>query len=203
MHWYALDVVRQKEYLAGRILQRRMGCATFIPTETRWRKPNRFAKSKREVAFAALPGTIFAGFPGGPDWLKLFDVPLVTGVLSIGDRPMRIRTDDKDWVRYRGSQLDGYLVVERVKGTYKGEAVWRSQSGIHVQGRGVLRAPKEQQHMRTKKEFAVGDEVMVTDGPLRFNAGKVKRIDGVRATVLMPLFGGVETSIPLDGLEAA
>ena len=68
MHWYALDVVRQKEYLAGRILQRRLGCATFIPTETRWRKPNRFAKSKREVAFAALPGTIFAGFPGGPDW---------------------------------------------------------------------------------------------------------------------------------------
>lgn len=201
-HWYAIDVMRQKEYAAGLVFQR-MGCATFIPTETRYRKRNRYTKSKVEVAFAALPGVIFVGFPTYPDWYRVKTMHLVTGVLSLNDQPHRLDTSSKEWVGYRSTQLDGYLVVERTKKLSRGEEVGWSQKAIHVQGRGILRAPKSQKHMKTKKEFRVGDLAMVSDGPFRFSTVTVKQITGSRAKVLLPLFGGAETTIALLDLEAA
>src|SRR5690554_3496430 len=165
-HWYALDVLRQKEYLAGHILQR-MGCQTFIPTETKFRRKNRYAKKKTEIAFAALPGVVFAGFSGPPNWYDVMRLSVVTGVLSLDGKPRRIRTDTKEWVAYRSSQLDGHMVVERVKSLYRGQEIDRSQKSIFVQGRGILRAPKEQKHMRSKLEFKIGDEMMVAEGPFR------------------------------------
>ncbi|MEO6709867.1 MAG: hypothetical protein ABIP42_09810, partial [Planctomycetota bacterium] len=93
--------------------------------------------------------------------------------------------------------------VERVKGTHRGAEVERSQTSIFVQGRGVLRAPKEHKHMKSKREFREGDDVLVTDGPFRYNTVRVKKITGKRATVLLQLFGGVEASVPLHDLEAA
>jgi transcription antitermination factor NusG len=202
LHWYALDVVRQKEYVAGHLLQR-MGCVTFIPTETRWRKQNRFSKSKKEIAFAALPGVVFVGFDGAPKWFDVMNLSLVTGVLSINDAPYRIATATKEWLEYRSTQLDGHLVVERVRVPYRGTEIDRSQSSIYVQGRGILRAPKEQKHMRTKREFHVGQDAFVADGPFRFSIVTVKKITGARARVLLPLFGGTEATIPLQDLEAA
>lgn len=208
LHWYALDVVRQKEYVAGHIFQR-MGCQTFIPTETRYRKRNRYAKAKLEVAFAALPGVVFVGFPSHPHWFDVMNMNLVTGVLSITDQPYRIDTSSREWKAYRATQLDGSMVVERIK-----QPIWdkvsrrhvdveRSAASIQVQGRGILRAPAAQKHMKTKREFREGDDAMVSDGPFRFNRVTVKQITGARAKVLLPLFGGVETTIPLEDLEAA
>jgi transcription antitermination factor NusG len=208
-HWYAIDVVRQKEYVAGHIFQR-MGCETFIPTETRYRKRNRYAKAKIEVAYAALPGVVFVGFPSAPDWYRVMSMHLVNGVLSYDDHPRRIDPEDKQWVAYRSSQNDGYLVIERVKqNRYIRDLKTRadvdvSAASIHVEGKGVLRAPAVQKHMKTKREFGEGASVMVSDGPFRFSAGKVIQITGHRAKVLLPLFGG-ETAIdiPLQNLEAA
>lgn len=202
LHWYALDVVRQKEYVAGFIFQR-MGCFSFIPTETRWRKRNRYTKSKAEVAFAALPGVIFVGFPGPPNWFQVMSMHLVTGVLSTEDRPHRLHTDTQEWMAYRATQLDGYLVLSRVKARYRGEDIDRSVQSIFVQGRGILRAPKEQKHMRSKKEFKAGDRVMVSGGPMRFETVTVKKITGSRAEILLPLFGGATTTISTADLEGA
>jgi transcription antitermination factor NusG len=205
--WYALDVVRQKEYLAGYILNR-MGYPTFIPTETRWRKKNRYAKSKSEIAFAAVPGTIFVQLPLMPPWPRILDLSPVAGVLSIGDVPVPL--DTKELWKYRATQLDGRLVVERAKVRGKGgETLEVSQRSIFVQGRGILRAPKEQRHMRSKREVKEGGEAMIAEGPFRFFAGRVVKIAGARAKVLLPLFGskasedgGVMVTVPLGDLEA-
>ena len=141
LHWYALDVVRQKEFVAGYLLQKR-GHVTFIPTETRYRKRNRYAKGgKLEVAYAGLPGTIFVGFDGPPKWFDVMSIHLVNGVLSMDDQPRRIDTSSKEWLKYRGSQLDGSLVLEKQMVTFRGAEVERSVALIHLQGRGVLRSP--------------------------------------------------------------
>lgn len=140
LHWYALDVVRQKEYVAGHILQR-MGCMTFIPTETRFRKQNRYQKSKIEVGYAAIPGVVFCGFDGPPNWFRVMNMHLVNGVLSLDDKPRRIDTTAKDWIWYRGHQLDGSLVIEKQRVMFRGQEVDRSAALIQVQGRGVLRSP--------------------------------------------------------------
>lgn len=140
LHWYALDVVRQKEYVSGFIFNR-MGCVTFIPTEMRFRKKNRYSKGKLEVAFPALPGVVFVGFPGAPDWYRVMSLHLVNGVLSLDNKPRRIETGTAEWVNYRSRQTDGQLVLERHKVKHKGEEIERSVSLVKVQGRGVIRAP--------------------------------------------------------------
>lgn len=144
-HWYALDVVRQKEYVAGYLLNK-MGCMTFIPTETKFRKKSRYTKGKIEVAYAAFPGVVFAGFPAYPNWLRVRSLGLVNGVLSLPDQhgrvyPRRIDTASKEWLMYRGRQTDGQLTVERHRVTFKGQEVERSVPLIHVQGKGVIRSP--------------------------------------------------------------
>jgi transcription antitermination factor NusG len=208
-HWYALDVVRQKEYVAGHIFNR-LGWETFIPTTTRYRKRNRYAKAKVEVAYAALPGVVFVGFPEAPDWYRVMGMHLVNGVLSVDDRPRRIDVNDREWLAYRDSQNDGHLVIEKVKQNRYVKALQArtdvdvSTSSIHVEGRGILRAPEVQRHMKSNREFGQGDKVMVSDGPFRFSIGTVMQIAGPRANVLLPLFGGeTEIDFPLGDLEAA
>lgn len=144
-HWYALDVVRQKEYVAGYLLNQ-MGCMTFIPTETKFRKKNRYAKGKLEVAYAAFPGVVFAGFPTAPNWMRVRSIGLVNGVLSLPDAhgrvyPRRIDTGSKDWTLYRGRQTDGHLTIERHLVRFNGHDVEKSVPLIHVQGKGVIRSP--------------------------------------------------------------
>lgn len=146
LHWYALDVVRQKEYVAGYLLNKTLGAMTFIPTETRFRKKTRHTKGKIEVAYSAFPGVVFAGFPSEPNWLRVRATNLVNGVLSIPNadgilRPRRIDTASKEWLLYRGSQTDGQLTLERHRVLYKGQEVERTMPFVHVQGRGVIRSP--------------------------------------------------------------
>ena len=142
LHWYAIDVVRQKEYLAGYQFQRR-GCVTFIPTEMSHRRKNRYGKAKLEVARPGIPGTIFVGFDGPPNWYEVMNMNLVNGVLSLDNRPRRIDTTSREWINYRGHQLDGALTIERHKMTVRvgrdDVEVERSVALIRVQGRDVIR----------------------------------------------------------------
>lgn len=144
MHWYALDVVRQKEYVAGYLLNK-MGCVTFIPTETHFRKKNRYTKGKMEAARPTLPGMVFCGFPGPPDWYRVMGMRLVNGVLSLPDEfgnyaPRRIDTGCREWMLYRGRQLDGQLTLERHLTVHKGKEVERTAAFVSVQGKGVIRS---------------------------------------------------------------
>jgi hypothetical protein len=171
-HWYALDVVRQKEYVAGHILNR-MGCVTFIPTDTRFRKKTRHSKGKLEVAHAALPGTIFVGFPSAPNWYRVMSLHVVNGVLSIDGRYRRIDTASKDWIRYRAYQADGQMTVERHKVMVRvdGEEieVERSVPLISVQGRGVIRSSMS---LKTK---AASDRPVV----IQVSGERAKKLQGI------------------------
>lgn len=144
LHWYAIDVVRQKEFLAGYFFNKR-GCRTFIPTETKFQKRSRYAKSKIEVVRAEFPGVVFVGFPTAPNWLDVMSMNLVNGVLSIPDGmgrvyPRRIDTSTKDWLNYRSTRLDGQMTLERQIILHKGHEIERSVQLVHVQGRGVVRS---------------------------------------------------------------
>jgi hypothetical protein len=183
LHWYALDVMRQKEYVAAYLLQRRFDCMTFVPTATRFRKRSRYVKSehaKLEVAYPALPGAVFCGFASAPPWFHLMQMNLVNGVLSMDGRPRRIDTSGMEWIRYRSRQLDGNLVVERQTITFRGQEVERSASLVHIQGRGVLRSPM------SIKAKAAGDRPVVI------------RPTGERAKIMERLFGQ-----PAENMEIA
>jgi hypothetical protein len=160
LHWYAIDVLRQKEYLAGHLFQRR-GCMTFIPTDMGFRKKNRYTKGKMEVARPALPGTIFVGFPGAPNWYEVMSMNLVNGVLSLDDAPRRIDTGSREWTLYRSRQLDGALTIERHKVALKVDGVEveieRSVALIRVQGRDVIRT-----HANLKAKAAHNRPVVIT-----------------------------------------
>jgi hypothetical protein len=179
LHWYALDVVRQKEYVAGHIFNR-MGWMTFIPTETRFRRKNRYAKAQLEVAHPEFPGVVFVGFPQAPNWLRVMSLHLVNGVISVPDiegrvYPRRIETGTKEWMDFRAFRTDGQLTIERHKVLVrvKGEEVEieRSVPFVQVQGRGVIRSTK---NLKTK---AGGDRPIVI------------RAAGERARLLGELLG--------------
>jgi transcription antitermination factor NusG len=56
--------------------------------------------------------------------------------------------------------------------------------------------------MRTREEFAAGDNVEVLDGPFRDHRVKVVEISGAMAKILMPLFGTMrELDMPLETLS--
>lgn len=144
LYWYALDVVRQKEFLAGYLFNKQ-GWMTFIPTQTGFRKKNRYTKGTVEVVRPALPGMVFVGFPVLPPWLQVMSMNLVNGVLSVPDSqgrvyPRRIDTASRQWIDYRGSQLDGQMTLERQIVLHRGREIEKVVPLISVQGRGVVRS---------------------------------------------------------------
>lgn len=177
LHWYAIDVIRQKEYLAGYQFQRR-GCMTFIPTDMGFRKKNRYTKGKMEVARPALPGTIFVGFPQSPNWYDVMSMNLVNGVLSLDDRPRRIDTASREWTKYRAHQLDGAMTIERHKVMVMVDReeveIERSVALIRVQGRDVIRTHSnlkaKASHNRPVVITAAGERARILGGILAQNA---------------------------------
>lgn len=138
LRWYALDVMRQREYVAGLMLSRR-GCVTYIPTETHTRRRSRYARNKIEVAQPIIPGVVFCGFPGQPEWFHIMRIHLVNGVLSLDGQPRRFDTAGKDWLDFRAHNLDGFMRIERHEVETPIGKVQRSVPVIEVQGKGVIR----------------------------------------------------------------
>lgn len=70
--------------------------------------------------------------------------------------------------------------------------------------RNGLRRPSAERHMRTHREYNVGDAAVVVDGPLADRIVKVEEIRGGHAIFRMELLGSEHRlSIALDKLEAA
>lgn len=90
LDWYALVVPPQREVLTQEILDR-LGFATFVPVERRWRRRNKFAKAKELIAYALAPRYVFLGLePGDTPWWDLGQVHLVTGVVGHEGVPAEI-----------------------------------------------------------------------------------------------------------------
>ncbi len=92
-HWFALRVPPQKEQVAQVIL-RRKGLATFLPVHREWRRRNKYTKVKELRTYPLMPRYVFTGFSKRvPMWFDVFNLPLITGVVGIGGRPMKLDQD--------------------------------------------------------------------------------------------------------------
>ena len=90
LHWYALRTPAQKEFVAQEILTQK-GLVTYCPTDKRWRKRNRYTKTKELIGYAMIPRTVFVGFePGVPLWFDIFLIPCISSVVGINGKPMRL-----------------------------------------------------------------------------------------------------------------
>lgn len=87
--WFALTVLPQSERIALGQLRMR-GFDAFLPVERVEAKLNRRQRFRRvERERPMLPSLVLVGFPKGEGvpWLEVWDVPRVTGVIGMGDRP--------------------------------------------------------------------------------------------------------------------
>ncbi len=90
MIWYALNVARQKEFVAEQIL-RDKGYVVRVPViHTQRRRPHRRAKTKLLQAVPHFPGWVFIGFHSEAerDWEALRRIKLVQGVFSPTGEPL-------------------------------------------------------------------------------------------------------------------
>lgn len=140
-HWYALRVQPQKEYAIAFLL-RRQGVRTFVPTVETWRRRSRYVRHKASFALPQIPGFVFAGFDGAPEWFHLLGNDLILGVQGMGGRPARLAAGPLH--QYFANSLDGCLVID---------------GGLRlvlVPGRGLLRSPTTQVRVvsRRRREAA-------------------------------------------------
>lgn len=172
LQWYVLRIEAQKEFAAQMILQKR-GLTTFLPTEHRWRRRNKFTKQKELRKYPLMVRYLFAGFePGIPLWFDLFRIPIIQSVVGVAGMPR---------------QLDSAAVTRLIEHYHDG----------------LVRPPQEK-HMRTNREFGVGDAVRIVEGPFEGIVAPVHEITRGQAHIFAGLFNGeVPLKIDLDKLEAA
>lgn len=97
--WYALRVKSQKEFVTQTILKDR-GLMSYVPVRKEWRHRNKFDRIKRQKTLISYPetvGYVFIGFTVNqliwgniPHWLKIFQIPTITGVLGVFGEPKQV-----------------------------------------------------------------------------------------------------------------
>lgn len=198
-NWYVLVVPAQKEYVAAYLLEK-VGAHVYVPTETRWRRKNRYARTKVEFAFPVAPRYVFAGFAGPVPWHRVFSVSLVKAVIAIGGVPRVI--DDAAMARFRARIPNGRLTIETVEVRVKGGRT--IEKGVRHRIVSEAHAPAEQRFMASGKEFSAGDAVEIVDGPFRDRFVTVEEIKGPMATIMLELFGEQRAvEVPVKHLEKA
>lgn len=135
--WYALRVSPQKEFVVAHMLRQR-DVHTFVPTEIRQRKRNRYAKGKDGLAFPILPSCVFAGFAGPPAWFTIMRNPLIAGAIGYDGTPWRL--DPIELLKWRALVPDGCLVIDG------------GMRLVHVSGVGLMRSPLERPHFVSKRK---------------------------------------------------
>lgn len=173
MVWFVVFALSGQEFAAQKLL-RHWGASAYLPLRSKWRRLNRYQRVKERVAYPAIAGSLFVGFPSHEvPWFDIFrSLPSVYGVLGVTGKPVAIP----------GERLAQFVADNRFK----------------------LSAAEEEKHMRTYHEFAVGDRVGVVDGPFAGHVAKVEKIDGSKAHMLIHLLGGIqEMAFPVGSLEKA
>ena len=199
LNWYALIARPGREYVASLILERHWGCKTYVPTETRWRRRNRYCKAKEQFAFAVAPRYVLAGFSGAPHWLFVLDEPSISDVIRLDGQPKRLDRSTAIFDRAGNCR--------RLTDEFLDRYMARTPNGRLDLGAGKVlteaMAPTEEQWMKTHKEFKAGDEVEVVSGPFRDRRVTVLEINGHMARLDLELFGGAPVEVPVMDLEAA
>jgi transcription antitermination factor NusG len=94
-NWYMISVPPQKEFAAWLILNQR-GFTVYLPTERKYRRANRYKKSKELTQYPLMSRYMFVGFDGFEDWYSLFRFHLVQNVLGVNGEPKQI---DRNWIK--------------------------------------------------------------------------------------------------------
>jgi len=173
--WYIVQVASNREQLTADLLRHRAHLAV-VPVVERYRRANRYARSKRKVTFPIMPRYVIVGF--GRDamqpWRDLFGIGFVQGVVSDARGPMQVR--DKKLAKF----------FEELGGSK-----WN--------------APDWERHMRSGHEFKPGDYVDLAEGSLAGWRVQVHDIVGDVAKIIINNLLGrdVEMSVPLAQLIKA
>lgn len=175
LHWYALAVTPQSEFVAQKAL-RRYGLRTFVPFRTTYRHKSRQARMTRQPRQRVLQPVarsyVFAGFePGQALWFNLFrDVPNVRGAVHTQGAPLRIPGRDMQTL------------------------IRATASGMDVSEVGEF--------LRLGHDFTVGDQVRVVSGPFEgWTVPVVSMRDGF-AELAIQMFGGLR-SVDVSFLDLA
>ncbi len=169
--WYALMVKPGTEFDVEALLNAAHILAV-VPVRREWRKVNSYVRRKQQVCYSVLPRYVLVGF-GGTD-----------------------ASNYEDEVRAIARIMRELTLVQSVVGM---EGMPRRMNALRVaeflRDLGEIDAPKWQRHMKTGREFEVGDQVEVLSGPFSGQVVRVDEIKGRYASVLLPLFGEAEHSV--------
>lgn len=81
MQWYVAIVPAQRELDTQKLLEAH-GYQTLVPIEYKWRRKNRYSRSRVEVRQPLLPRYVFVGIEGEPYWWHLRQFPWLQGFLG-------------------------------------------------------------------------------------------------------------------------
>lgn len=175
--WFVFRTSPQKEFVAHEILKR-SGFLSYTPRREEYRFANKYARAKRKKS------------------IKQF--PLMVGYILVALRPNQL-----GWFCYHHKpdcvhSVIGFAGVPVAIDHYIVERMAREYGGAdHI-------APEYQKFMRTHKEFAVGDNVEIMEGPFIGRSIIVEEIRGDKARSFIEMFGQqVEVNIDLMDLEFA
>lgn len=175
-HWFLAKVPSGKEFVAERILDD-AGLLVFVPIEERYRKANRTVREKKTIRVALIPGYVLVAMPP----------------VALSQMP---------WMRlFRFRLVAGVVgrdgLPSRVPAREAREMIRRHCAGEFM-------PPSFYKHMRSYREFQVGDTVEVLEGPFEGNVFEVTAIKGQNAQMVVDIFGGQrEVTVPLEKLAKA
>ncbi len=177
--WYVLVVPPQRELAVQQVMDRE-GFATFVPVTKKYDFANGAARArmqKTEVALPIMPRYIFIGMSDRtPGFERVFSY---TGIFNKFKR--RIAT--------------GVLGVDGKPCQVRHEPL---RKFMLRHSSGAFNSPSYHKHMKTHREFEVGDMVITED---ELFTGRVIDITGNRARVFIEIFGGTaEADISLENL---
>lgn len=180
LHWYALLARSGAEFDVEALLEAR-GLVAIVPVRREWRRVNRYVKRKAQVRFSLLPRYVFVGFGNGGT------------------------SDYDDEVRAIMAIMRELTLVQGVVGRDDAPArMVAREVALFLRDLGEVIAPGWQKHVKSGKEFDIGDEVQITDGPFEGHITRVDAVIGRQAKVTLALlFGGGahNVMVPLANLE--
>ena len=89
----AVDVTTplRGEFVVEAVLRRR-GFEAWVPVESFFIRRNRYSKGKKRLMFhPILIGYVLVRLEGKPNWPRVLDYPMITGVVGVGGAPLRVR----------------------------------------------------------------------------------------------------------------
>lgn len=164
--WYAVLVKPSAEFDVEAVLNA-SGILAVVPVRREWRQVNRYVKRKHPVCYSVLPRYVLVGFGG-------------TQATSYDDELRALARIMRDL-----TLVQAVIGMDGMPRRLNAKRVAKFLLEL-----GEIDAPKWQRHMQTGKEFAPGDDALITSGPFADHVVSVDAISGSKARVTLTLLMG-------------